>query len=94
MKNKNIFANVWAQRALILAVLLIIMLIGNRSFFSLGNLRTILMSIAIYGTMCCGMLLCMLTGGIDLAMGSTAAFTSVVCLWYYCCCNQRSYHCG
>ena len=83
MKSKNIFANVWAQRALILAVLLIIMLIGNRSFFSLGNLRTILMSIAIYGTMCCGMLLCMLTGGIDLAMGSTAAFTSVVCLWYY-----------
>ena len=74
MKNRNLFANVWAQRALILAVLLIIMLIGNRSFFSLGNLRTILMSIAIYGTMCCGMLLCMLTGGIDLAMGSTAGY--------------------
>ncbi|MBO4331088.1 MAG: ABC transporter permease [Oscillospiraceae bacterium] len=83
MKNKSIFANVWAQRGLILAVLLLIMLIGNRSFFSLGNLRTILMSIAIYGIMCCGMLLAMLTGGIDLAMGSTAAFTSVICLWYY-----------
>ena len=83
MKNRNIFANVWAQRGLILAVLLVIMLIGNRSFFSLGNLRTILMSIAIYGIMCCGMLLAMLTGGIDLAMGSTAAFTSVICLWYY-----------
>ncbi len=83
MKRKNIFANVWAQRGLILAVLLLIMLIGNRSFFSLGNLRTILMSIAIYGIMCCGMLLAMLTGGIDLAMGSTAAFTSVICLWYY-----------
>ncbi|MBP5166016.1 MAG: ABC transporter permease [Oscillospiraceae bacterium] len=83
MKNKNVFANVWAQRGLILAVLLLIMLIGNRSFFSLGNLRTILMSIAIYGIMCCGMLLAMLTGGIDLAMGSTAAFTSVICLWYY-----------
>ena len=83
MKKKNVFANVWAQRGLILAVLLIIMLIGNRSFFSLGNLRTILMSISIYGVMCCGMLLAMLTGGIDLAMGSTAAFTSVVCMWYY-----------
>ena len=83
MKKNRLFANVWAQRGLILAVLLLIMLIGNRSFFSLGNLRTILMSIAIYGIMCCGMLLAMLTGGIDLAMGSTAAFTSVICLWYY-----------
>jgi len=83
MNRKNLFESVWAQRGLIIAVLLLIMLIGNRSFFSLGNLRTILMSISIYGIMCCGMLLAMLTGGIDLAMGSTAAFTSVICLWYY-----------
>ncbi len=83
MNRKNLFENVWAQRGLIIAVLLLIMLVGNRSFFSFGNLRTILMSISIYGIMCCGMLLAMLTGGIDLAMGSTAAFTSVICLWYY-----------
>ncbi|MBQ8930157.1 MAG: ABC transporter permease [Oscillospiraceae bacterium] len=83
MKKQSAMANVWVQRGLILLVLLLIMLIGNRSFFSLGNLRTILMSISIYGIMCCGMLLAMLTGGIDLAMGSTAAFTSVICLWYY-----------
>ncbi len=83
MKKNNFLTNAWGQRALILAVLLIIMLIGNRSFFSLGNLRTILMSIAIYGIMSCGMLLAMLTGGIDLAMGSTAALTSVICLWWY-----------
>ena len=83
MKKKSFLSNAWGQRALILAVLMIIMLIGNRSFFTLGNLRTILMSIAIYGIMSCGMLLAMLTGGIDLAMGSTAALTSVVCLWWY-----------
>lgn len=83
MNRRNLMANAWVQRALILAVLLLIMLIGNRNFFSLGNLRTIMMSISIYGIMSCGMLLAMLTGGIDLAMGSTAALTSVVCLWYY-----------
>ncbi|MCF0120291.1 MAG: ABC transporter permease [Oscillospiraceae bacterium] len=83
MKKKSFLSNAWGQRAVILAVLLIIMLIGNRSFFSLDNLRTILMSIAIYGIMACGMLLAMLTGGIDLAMGSTAALTSVICLWWY-----------
>ena len=83
MRNKNLMANAWIQRVMIIAVLLIIMLIGNRNFFSLGNLRTIMMSISIYGIMSCGMLFAMLTGGIDLAMGSTAALTSVVCLWYY-----------
>lgn len=83
MKKSSFLSNAWGQRVLILAVLLIIMLIGNRSFFTLGNLRTILMSIAIYGIMSCGMLLAMLTGGIDLAMGSTAALTSVICLWWY-----------
>ena len=83
MKKKSFLSNAWGQRAIILAVLLLIMLVGNRSFFSLANLRTILMSIAIYGIMSCGMLLAMLTGGIDLAMGSTAALTSVVCLWWY-----------
>ena len=83
MNKKNLMANAWIQRVLIISVLLIIMLIGNRSFFTLGNLRTIMMSISIYGIMACGMLLAMLTGGIDLAMGSTAALTSVVCLWYY-----------
>jgi len=83
VKKKNFLSNAWGQRVIILAVLVIVMLIGNRSFFSLGNLRTILMSIAIYGIMSCGMLLAMLTGGIDLAMGSTAALTSVICLWWY-----------
>ena len=83
MKKNNFLKGSWGQRTLILAVLLIIMLIGNRSFFSLGNMRTILMSIAIYGIMSCGMLLAMLTGGIDLAMGSTAALSSVICLWWY-----------
>ncbi len=83
MRNRNLMANAWVQRVMIIAVLLIIMLIGNRNFFSLGNLRTIMMSISIYGIMSCGMLFAMLTGGIDLAMGSTAALTSVVCLWYY-----------
>ncbi len=76
-------ANVWVQRAVIIGVLLLIMAIFQRAFFSLGNARGILMAIAIYGIMSCGMLLVMLVGGVDLAMGSTAALTSVVAMNFY-----------
>lgn len=82
-KSKNIFSNVWMQRALIIGVLLLIMAVFQRAFFSVNNLRSILMAICIYGTMSCGMLLVMLVGGVDLSMGSTAALTSCVALYFY-----------
>ena len=59
------------------------MAIFQRSFFTVNNARSILMAISIYGTMSCGMLLAMLVGGVDLAMGSTAALTSVIALSFY-----------
>ncbi len=82
-KNSNLFSNVWMQRALILGILLIIMAVFQRSFFTANNFLSILMAISIYGIMSCGMLLVMLVGGVDLAMGSTAALTSVVALSFY-----------
>jgi ribose/xylose/arabinose/galactoside ABC-type transport system permease subunit len=59
------------------------MAVFQRAFFSWNNLRSILMAISIYGIMSCGMLLAMLVGGIDLAMGSTAALTSCIAMYYY-----------
>lgn len=85
--NKNrslkIYGNVWIQRGIILFVLLLIMAVFQRAFFSWNNVKSILLSISIYGVMSCGMLLAMLVGGIDLSMGSTAALTSVIALYTY-----------
>lgn len=81
--NTKLIGNAWVQRALILCVIVLIMAVFQRSFFSWNNMRSILLAISIYGIMSCGMLLAMLVGGIDLAMGSTAALTSCVALLYY-----------
>ena len=82
-RKTSLMSNVWMQRAVIIGILLIIMAIFQRSFFSIQNWRGILMAIAITGIMSCGMLLVMLVGGVDLAMGSTAALTSVIAMnWY------------
>lgn len=47
-------------------------------FFAPGNLMNILRQSAILGTVACGMLLVILTGGIDLSVGSLLALSSVV----------------
>lgn len=84
MKKKNdLFSNVWLQRGLIFAILIVVMGLFNSSFFTWNNMRSIMLAISIYGIMSCGMLLVMLVGGIDLAMGSTAALTSCIAMLYY-----------
>ncbi len=82
-KTSKFLGNPWSQRALILCVIVIVMALFQRSFFSWNNMRSILLAISIYGIMACGMLLAMLVGGIDLAMGSTAALTSCIALSFY-----------
>ncbi len=47
-------------------------------FFMPGNLMNVLRQSAILGTVACGMLLVILTGGIDLSVGSLLAMCSVV----------------
>lgn len=82
-KAVKIYENVWLQRAVILMVLFLIMAVFQRAFFTWNNVKSILLAISIYGIMSCGMLLAMLVGGIDLSMGSTAAFTSVIAMYTY-----------
>ena len=44
-------------------------------FLTLGNFKSILLAISIYGVMVCGTIYPILLGGIDLAVGATAAMS-------------------
>lgn len=74
----KILGNQWGQRITLLLVIVIVMLIFQQRFFRISNIYSILLSIAIYGTMACGMLFVILVGGIDLCQGSTAAMAAVI----------------
>ena len=65
----------WGQRALLIVIIFIIMAIGEPKFFTATNWSSILLAIAIYGIMACGMLFVVLIGGIDLSVGSMAALS-------------------
>jgi len=68
----------WGQRITLLVVIIIVMLIFQQRFFRVTNMYSILLSIAIYGTMACGMLFVILVGGIDLCQGSTAGMAAII----------------
>jgi ribose transport system permease protein len=70
-----------AGRALI--ALLLVLLIGSAfnadgAFFKLGTHRDALRQASVYGILACGLTLVIITGGIDLAVGSILAVTAVV----------------
>lgn len=50
---------------------------GDGAFFRLGTHRDMLRSVSVYGLLACGMTLVVITGGIDLAVGSVLAFCAV-----------------
>jgi ribose/xylose/arabinose/galactoside ABC-type transport system permease subunit len=54
---------------------------GRNLFATPGNLQTIALQSAIVGMAALGMTLIILSGGIDLSMGSTVALTSVTVAW-------------
>jgi ribose/xylose/arabinose/galactoside ABC-type transport system permease subunit len=65
------------QKPLILLGLIILLSILQPGIFlSAGNFRSIFLAIAIYGIMVCGAIYPILIGGIDLAVGATAAASS------------------
>jgi ribose/xylose/arabinose/galactoside ABC-type transport system permease subunit len=62
------------QKVLILLGLIILMAILQPGIFlTSGNFKSILLAISIYGVMVCGSIYTILIGGIDLAVGATAA---------------------
>ncbi len=80
MKEKvaRVFQNSWVPRILILLVIMVVMAIFQPRFFLGSNMRSILLSISIYGVMCSGMIFVIIIGGIDFCVGSTAAMAACV----------------
>lgn len=68
----------WGQRVSVLLAAVIVMAIFEPRFFRLTNVYSILLAIAIYGILACGMLFVILLGGIDLSIGSAAAMAGCV----------------
>jgi ribose/xylose/arabinose/galactoside ABC-type transport system permease subunit len=63
----------------IAAILGLIFLFDRRGgFFSSGNLQTLVHNLALYGVMALGATVVIISGGIDLSVGSVAALASVV----------------
>lgn len=60
------------------AVLFIAFTLASSSFASGGNLRNILMQVSVVGVVSIGETIVMLTGGIDLSVGSVVLFSAVV----------------
>ena len=63
---------------LIIIVLAVVITIINPSFLKISNVFDFLRSNAVYGIMAFGMLLVLLTGGIDLSVSSTIALCAVL----------------
>ena len=82
-KSPGFFARLWANsasRALIALVLVI--LIGclfnaAGAFFKIGTHRDALRQASVFGILACGMTLVIISGGIDLAVGSVLALAAV-----------------
>ncbi len=62
----------------LLAVFVFFAILGGRSFYAVENLRTILTQMVIVGIAAYGMLLVIVSGGIDLSVGSQLALSSVI----------------
>jgi ribose transport system permease protein len=66
----------------VLAALLIVFVLGlifnaDGAFFKWGTHRDMLRSVSVYGILACGMTLVIISGGIDLSVGSILALTAV-----------------
>lgn len=63
---------------LVVVVFAAAMGIYDISFFSLATLKTILLFLAGYAIMACGMTILLVSGGFDLSVGSVSAFSAMV----------------
>lgn len=59
--------------------ILIVFSILNENFLTPSNIQNIIVQSAIIGVVAVGQTLVILTGGIDLSVGSTVAFTGIIC---------------
>lgn len=70
------------RETILILVLLVagtIMTIASPVFFTWSNIEAILLGLSVEGTIAVGMVILLVSGGLDLSVGSTLAFTGVVC---------------
>ncbi len=68
----------WVTPVIAIVALAVVLTIFTNSFMSLSNWMNILRQAAINSCVSCGMLLVLLTGGIDISVGATVALTQCV----------------
>jgi ribose transport system permease protein len=66
-----------ALGALIIVFILGLVFNADGAFYKWGTHRDMLRAVSVYGILACGMTLVIITGGIDLSVGSIIAFTAV-----------------
>src|SRR5580698_645981 len=64
--------------ALVLVLILGSIFNGDGAFFKMGTHRDTLREASVYGILACGMTLVIISGGIDLSVGSVLAFVAVI----------------
>ncbi|GHT66730.1 ribonucleotide-diphosphate reductase subunit alpha [Spirochaetia bacterium] len=79
--KKSKYSERFRELGLVFFILLvsIIVQIRNHEFLTLPNINNILTNTAILSILSVGMMMVLLTGGIDLSIGATMAFTGMVC---------------
>lgn len=77
MKNKSakMLITRFQQPLILLVVMGILTVLQPGVFLTIGNFKSILLAISVYGVMVCGTIYPILLGGIDLAVGATAAMS-------------------
>ncbi len=78
--QKNIYK--YAKAFILLAILVLMAATSFKSFYTISNLSSILMSASLYGIMACGMMFPMLVSGPDLSISGTMAVGAMVCVKY------------
>lgn len=70
------FQKIW----ILLGVIIILTILQPRVFLTSSDVKSILLSISIYGVMACGTIFTILLGGIDLSVGAVAAASGALCV--------------
>jgi ribose transport system permease protein len=83
-QKKSIKACLASPAARAFMALVLVLIIGaifnaNGAFFKLGTHRDALRQLSVYGMLACGLTPVIISGGIDLAVGSILALVAVVC---------------
>lgn len=81
-KNVKSFLRSSQKLWILIAVMIVLTVMQPGVFLTVGNFKSILLSISLYGIMVCGTIFTILIGGIDLSVGAVAASSSALTVKY------------